>query len=74
MTVTLNPAYSWDCPECGRESFCRGLVPEMADEDFRALREDYGVEAWEEGCFMMMPQRVGCSHCGESFATTHYGV
>lgn len=29
--VELHPAYQWDCPDCGRESFERIIVPETDD-------------------------------------------
>lgn len=69
--VVLRPAYAWDCPECGRENFCGGILPEMADEDLAALRAEYGIEAWEEGDFMMMPTSVTCCHCHVAAATMH---
>lgn len=70
--VELRPAYAWDCPECGREVFQRGIVPEMSDDDFAALRDEYGVEPWEAGDFVTMPDRVSCPHCQSSFATLHF--
>jgi hypothetical protein len=69
--VVLRLAYSWDCEECGRESFVRGIVPEMSADDIAALREEHGVEAWEAGDFLMMPDEVECAFCGARFATTH---
>lgn len=70
--VTLNPAYSWDCPECGVENFERGIVPEMSPEELAQTKADMGMEPWEEGEIMMMPTSVVCRGCGASFATLHY--
>jgi hypothetical protein len=70
--VVLHPAYFWDCPECGRENFSRGIVPEMSDTDRDELRNDYGVQPWEEGDFVMMPDSVECQYCHAVFATTHF--
>jgi hypothetical protein len=69
--VVLNPAYCWDCPDCGKENFCRGIVAEMSPESMESLRAEYGVEPWEEGEFMMMPECVECRHCGVQFPTMH---
>ena len=33
--IRLRPAYSWDCPNCGREVFTRGIVPDMSAESAR---------------------------------------
>ena len=71
--VELRPAYVWDCPDCGREIFHRGLVPEMTPEKEEELRDDFGVQPYEEGNFIMMPTRVKCPHCNESFPTLHFG-
>jgi hypothetical protein len=72
MQIVLRPAYVWDCPECGREVFVRGIVPEMADEDLVALREEHGIEPWEEGDFVMLPETVVCPECSASFETMHF--
>jgi hypothetical protein len=70
--VVLRPAYSWDCEECGRENFCRGVVPEFSEEDRQELRDEHGVQPWEDGAFVMMPTEVTCPHCGAVFATMHF--
>jgi hypothetical protein len=70
--VTLNPAYSWDCPECGAENFERGIVPEMSPEELAATKAEMGIEPWDEGSLMMMPTQVTCRGCGVKFATLHY--
>ncbi len=67
--VELRPAFVWDCPECGEELFVRGLVPEMSEEDLQELRDEQGVQPWELGDFVMMPENVQCRKCGASFCT-----
>lgn len=69
--VELRHAFEWTCPECGRDSVVRGVVPEMTDEDRQQLRHDMGVEDIE-GTFMMQPDTVTCHHCGETFRTVHH--
>jgi len=71
--VELRPAVVWDCPECGRETFCRCIIPEMAPEDAAALRESKGI-ADVKGSFIMIPGHVTCPHCDESFKAVHIGV
>ena len=72
VPVELRPAYVWDCPECGREVFCRGLVPEMSAEATEELQAEHGIQPWDEGDFVMMPTEVVCPHCGNSFETVHF--
>ncbi|MDE2105980.1 MAG: hypothetical protein KGL39_52645 [Patescibacteria group bacterium] len=69
--VSMRPAYAWDCDECGRENFERGAVREFSDEELQELRNDHGVEPWEAGEFVTMPQSVKCPHCGAVFQTAH---
>jgi DNA-directed RNA polymerase subunit RPC12/RpoP len=70
--VELRPAYTWDCDDCGRENFARGIVPEFSEEEERELRDEHGVQPWEAGKFLMMPPEVQCSHCGSRFASGHF--
>lgn len=67
--VEMRPAYEWTCPECGRDYFERGIVPEMSEEDLAELREEHGLEPWEVGVFMLMPEHVECSECNCKFET-----
>lgn len=71
--VELHPAYRFDCPECGREVFVRGIVPEMSDEDEAELREDYDIEDGDNGRWELIPEAVTCGHCLEEFDTTMFG-
>jgi hypothetical protein len=73
MMVELRPAYVWDCEECGRENFHRGLVPELSAEERYELLESHGLDAWEAGAFVAMPERVICSYCGSTFQAAHFG-
>ncbi len=70
--VSLRLAYAWDCPLCGREVFERGVVPEMAPDDLQNMREDYGVEPWVEGDFLLSPDSVECPFCKVSFSTEYF--
>ncbi len=70
--VELRPAYSWDCPECGSENFARAIVPEMTEELRESLLDENGIESWEEGDFLLMPEGVKCGKCGLTFSTLHF--
>jgi len=71
--VELIPAYVWDCPNCGREKFERGLVPEMSPEELQEIRDELGVPEDDMGYPIMMPSFVTCPSCGVTFRTLHYG-
>lgn len=71
--VELRPAYAWDCESCGRENFASGLVPEMSEEEMAELRDDYGLQPWDDvGDFIELPPTVKCAHCETEFRTEHY--
>lgn len=72
MHVELRPAYCWDCPDCGRENFVRGLVPELSSEDLEEMRNEHGIEPWDAGDFVAMPEIVKCIHCHIQFETEHF--
>lgn len=69
--VTMRPAYAWDCEECGRENFERGLLRDLSEDDLCELREEHGIQPWEAGDFVVMPESVKCPHCGAVFQTIH---
>ena len=71
--VVLNPAYSWDCPDCGAENFVRGIIPEMSEIEYKVTKADLGIEPGDDGEIMLMPEEVTCCDCGGTFPTTHYG-
>jgi rubredoxin len=70
-SIPLRLAYAWDCPDCGREVFERGIVPEMAPEDMAKLREEHGVEPWMEGDFLLAPDEVKCPFCKSRFCVAN---
>ena len=72
MNVELRPAFAWDCPECYREIFVRAIVPEFSPEESAELREEHGVQPWEEGDFLMQPTKVWCKHCEIEFTSVNY--
>jgi hypothetical protein len=71
--VTLNPAFSWTCEDCGRDQFTRGIAVEMSEEGRAELNEENGLGPEPDGVWMMMPEQVTCEHCGAMFDTEHYG-
>jgi len=69
--VELHPAHTWDCPDCGKENFCRGVTVEMTEEDIAGQIEMYGGEPedWRTGHWITKPDIVTCVHCGVEFET-----
>jgi hypothetical protein len=67
--VELHPAHVWDCDECGRENFCRGVVMEISEQDREAMIARYGgkEEDWQTGNIISAPDEVTCAHCGQTF-------
>jgi hypothetical protein len=70
--VELRPAYVFDCDECGRENFVRGIVPEFSEEELAEIRLEQGIEPWEMGDFVTMPEVVKCQHCNAVFESAHF--
>lgn len=71
--VELRLAYEWDCPECGRQQFHRGMVFDGPPEEKEEIREELGVQPWEEGTLMTSPDYVTCKDCGETFKANDFG-
>lgn len=71
--VELHPAFIWDCPECGREQFERGIVAEFSEEDRDAMMEEQGLNPGLDGDWMLAPDQVTCNACGAVFKTKHMG-
>lgn len=72
-SVELIPAFSWTCPECGRDHFERSIVAEFSEEEMQELRDEHGVQPWEAGEFCTQPASVRCPDCNLSFQTLGYG-
>jgi len=61
-TVELHAAWRWDCPECGIESWIRGLHLEsehLTEEQRAVLRE----EEW----WVLYPELVRCEYCKSGY-------
>lgn len=69
--VELHQAWMWDCDNCGRENFTRGIRPELSIEDKLFLKEERDIDIEDEGEFIMMPPNVTCNYCKSSFAVLH---
>ncbi len=67
-SVELHPAHTWDCEECGRANFCRGVLMEFSEEDKAEMEAEHGIE-FETGEWTLAPETVTCEHCGVEFKT-----
>lgn len=70
--VELRPAFVYDCENCSRENFVNAVVWEADEESEREMKEEFGVEEWETGEFLTIPNEVRCKFCGETFGTIDY--
>lgn len=66
------PAFLWICSECGTDNFERSIVVELSPEEMLELREDHGVEVWQDGEFTTAPDHVVCRECKTEFETEHF--
>ena len=61
-TVELHAAWRWDCDECGRENWIRGI--HLEDEHLsQSQREILDEAEW----WVLYPERVECSECKSSY-------
>lgn len=67
--IELHPAYVWDCDACGVENFCRSVALELDPEEEKELREEHGIEPWDQGDWCMAPKVVTCRECGAEYST-----
>lgn len=72
VKAELLPAFLWICPSCGLDNFERTIVAELSEEELAELRDEHGVEVWEQGSFMTSPDKVCCRHCKEAFETENF--
>lgn len=71
IKAQMHPAYMWDCEECGGENFERAMRPCLSEEEIAELRDEHGVQPWEEGELLTYPDSVTCRHCQSTFETEH---
>ena len=69
-TVELHSACVWDCDECGLENFERNRIFEASEEELAEMRDEHGVQPWEDGEWTVRPTAVQCRHCKATFKTT----
>ena len=67
----LRLAYEWTCDWCGRDQFIRSVrfdPSQLPHEELRELRNEHGVEPWEDGEWSMCPDLVlNPRICGDSW-------
>lgn len=68
----MHPAYSWVCSECGTLNFIAGKAIELSAEDIEELKDELGIEVYEEGSFYKYPNTCKCSECKEEFECQHH--
>lgn len=68
--VELHHAWMWDCPECGRENFCRSIKADLTREESIELARELGdidefseIPDDHELNFYTQPHEVECDNC-----------
>ena len=73
--VELFSAFSWICDNCGKRNFERGVTLELTQENEAHLKEQMGLQPWEElpqeddGEWMIAPAIVTCKYCATKYKT-----
>lgn len=70
--VELIPAHVWTCPECGTDHFERCVTAELPPDEREALRDEMGIEPWEDGIFLTAPLTVACPDCKRVYGTLEF--
>ena len=65
--VELHGAFMFDCPVCGRENFCRNVVPSFSDDEYEMLCAEEGLECDGTWTFALRPDSVVCAFCDTEF-------
>lgn len=82
----LHAAYSWDCDECGKENFVRGVEANLdepvakciEDQDqidlhYQCIAEPDATESdYLITAIVIAPKKVTCAHCNKTFETELY--
>ena len=78
--VELHLAHMWDCPECGRENFCRSITKEQTpDEKRQTMAKHLEIDPMDvtpdmmQGEWTSAPEEVECAHCSSEFKTKDRG-
>jgi len=66
-SVELHQAFSWICDNCGKRNFNRAVECDMPPEELKAAKEQFGIESWKDGSFLMAPKIVKCGNCKKEY-------
>lgn len=76
--VSLRPAYTWKCPNCGHRNFNES-VPFVceSEEEKREILSHFGIDLSDEingmdGELLTSPDTVTCTDCFEIFKAVDY--
>lgn len=72
-TVELRIAFEWTCPECGRDSFERSLMPDLGADEIDELGMLHGQSPFDPGIYVSAPDVVCCEDCGLAFCSFVFG-
>lgn len=66
-SIELHDAFFFICPNCGKENYKRALAAEMSKEEEASIKAEMGIDPWQEGQFVMAPDKVECKKCKKRF-------
>lgn len=67
--VELHHGFFWDCNKCGKESFIRSLVPDLAPEEIEYIKIMHNIEDEEIPASFIVPDTVTCRECKATYFT-----
>lgn len=72
--IELRTAFTFDCEECGRENFVRGIVHEFSEEEYEDLKERFNIDKDMLGDWISCPEIVECQYCNAKFLSLNFGI
>ena len=70
--IELRTAFAFDCDNCGKENFVRGIVHEFSQEEIDDLKDKFGIDRQTIGDWMTIPEVVECQYCKTQFLSLNY--
>jgi rubredoxin len=71
-TVEVRLAFSFECPDCGAETFVNSVLHEFGPDEQAELTEELG-ERPETGGWITHPDQVTCHRCRHEYKAVNPG-
>lgn len=70
--IELRTAFAFDCDNCGKENFVRGVVHEFSKEEMDDLKDRFNIDRSILGDWISCPEIVECQYCNTKFISLNY--